>query len=330
MVFSIFSPADSIRTRLPKRILLVLVFLLSACQPPPPQPLRLGSNVWIGYETLYLARSLGYFEHLSIRLVELPSATEVLHAFRNHTLEIAALTLDESLTLTQTENDIRIILVMDVSNGADALMARPEIKTLADIKGKKVAVENTAVGAILLDAALTSVHLSPADITMIPLTIDEHVSVYTDGQVDAVITFEPVKTLLQLQGAHILYDSSRIPNRIVDVLVTRQQVIDHRPDDLKHLLSAYFKALRFISDNPSEAAKKMAGRMSLSPEQILPLYQGITIPGKKENQHFLTGSPPPLTASIDLLTALMEQKKLLYKPVDTRTLINSTLLPVQP
>ncbi len=150
-------------------ILFLLPFLI-ACE-PPQQPLRLGSNIWIGYETLYLAKKLGYYDKLPLNLVEMPSATEVMHAFRNHMLEMAALTLDEALFLKQTEQDIQIILVFDFSNGGDVLLGQPKITRLTELKGKKVGVENSAVGAILLDGALTSAQLSPADIQIVPLTV---------------------------------------------------------------------------------------------------------------------------------------------------------------
>lgn len=302
--------------------------LLTSCHSEPPKPLRIGTNIWIGYETLYLARSLGYCDNLPIKLVELPSATEVLHAFRNHTLEVAALTLDETLSLLQSETDLKIILIMDISKGGDALLAKPNITTLHDIKGKRVGVESTAVGAILLDGALSSVKLTPADIDIIPLTVDHHLAAYQNNQVDAVITFEPVKKQLLDLGATNLFDSSQIPNRIVDVLVTRQHIIDQRPDDLKQLLSTYFKALAYIHKNPRDASVRIAPRLGLSSTEIQNQYDGIKIPDLNENHLFLNGEEPTLKDSSAKLASLMYQKELLYKQVDSQYLMNGSLLPV--
>jgi len=41
--------------------------------------------------------------------------------------------------------------VMDVSNGGDAVMARPEINTLQDIKGKNIAIVNIPLGLYMLN-----------------------------------------------------------------------------------------------------------------------------------------------------------------------------------
>ena len=108
------------------------------------EPLAVGTNVWPGYEPLYLARNLGYYND-SIRLVEYSSATEVLRAIRNKLIDVATLTLDEVLLLRQSGVDVRSVLVTDISNGGDVIVARPGIETLADLKGRKVGVESTAL-----------------------------------------------------------------------------------------------------------------------------------------------------------------------------------------
>ena len=55
------------------------------------QPIRIGTNVWPGYEPLYLARSLqDWQQDGDIVLVEYPSSTEVIRAFRNRAIESAA------------------------------------------------------------------------------------------------------------------------------------------------------------------------------------------------------------------------------------------------
>ena len=102
---------------------------------------------------MHLAQSLKYFDTKQVRLVELANASQSSQAMRNGTVDAAMLTLDEVLNLKQNGLDLRIVLVMDVSNGADVLMANPSIAKLADLRGKRVGVESSAVGAVMLDAA---------------------------------------------------------------------------------------------------------------------------------------------------------------------------------
>lgn len=87
-----------------KPFALVLCLLLAILAPltHAGQVLRLGTNVWPGYEPLYLAAEHeAWPSRFNVRMVEYPSATEVLRAFRNRALEAAALTLDEVLLRQQ-------------------------------------------------------------------------------------------------------------------------------------------------------------------------------------------------------------------------------------
>jgi len=90
----------------------ILVAFLMGCTSVPEPIFRVGTNQWIGYELLYLARHLNEFNGSPIRLVELTSADEVSHGLRSGVLEAAALTLDEVIRLMDTGLDLRVILVL--------------------------------------------------------------------------------------------------------------------------------------------------------------------------------------------------------------------------
>jgi NitT/TauT family transport system substrate-binding protein len=104
-----------------------------ACSESSPPPLSVGSNQWPGYEPLHLAEKLDLHDGYPIKLVELTSATDVMNAFKYGQLDVAALTLDEVLLLAEDVSDLIVFLVMDISNGADKLIAKFYIKTLADL-----------------------------------------------------------------------------------------------------------------------------------------------------------------------------------------------------
>jgi NitT/TauT family transport system substrate-binding protein len=304
---------------------IVIGLFLSACS-DSERPLRVGSNQWLGYETLYLARSLGYFDEKHIELVELNSATTVAHAFQNEILDVAALTLDEVLTLMQTEDDLRVILVMDTSNGADALLAAPSITTLGGLKGKRVGVENTAVGALVLVAALTEANLTVSDVQVVPLTVDKHFLGFKEGRVDAVVSFEPVITRLHKAGARILFDSTHMPNQIIDVLVTRQSVIDSRSAALATLVQQQFKALRYFETEPERSVMLMSPRLATSAEALMLAYKGVKLPNRQANRRMMAGQQSPLMKSVEKLVSVMMKEKLLYKKPLIKQLIDARFI----
>src|SRR4029434_5342441 len=98
--------------------------------------LRIGTNVWIGSEPLYLARELGYLDPAVVQLVEYPSASEVLRAYRNQAIDGMVISLDELFGLAVDGLTPRIILVVDVSHGADVVVGRPGMKSMQGLHGK--------------------------------------------------------------------------------------------------------------------------------------------------------------------------------------------------
>ncbi len=300
-----------------------------SCSSEQESHLRLGTNIWPGYEPFYLARDLGYYDGKPIHLVELKSATEVIHAIRNNSIEAAALTMDEALLLLESNIEIYIIAVLDFSNGGDVVLAKPEINSLSEIKGKKIAVEHNALGALMLDAMLKKANLSIDDIILVPKTVDEHVSSYNNNQVDAVVTFEPYRSILLSEGARLLFDSSEIPKQIVDILVIRKDAIDKVSDSINPLIRGFLKAVQYLEKNPQDASKRMASRLNLSPKEVLSSYEGLTIPSLEENIKLFNKQPSELELSAQSLLELMLNEKLIMKSVKTDKLFSSKWLPEQ-
>lgn len=301
-------------------------WLVSACTPQEPLPLRVATNVWVGYESLYLARSLGLYEASNIRLVEMQSASEVSRAIRSKRVEAAALTLDEALNLRQSGLDLRVVLVMDVSDGADALVARPDTRDLQQLRGKRIGVERGAVGALMLDAALDAAGLRVEDVQVVTVHADEHVPAWRKGRVDALVTFDPMRSLLLQEGGHTLFDSRRISGRILDVLVVRADVLPRQGEALRRLLEGHFAALRHMRERPADAAARMAPRLGGDGVQAQQ-FDGLNLPGLADNRAWLAGPRPRLTRVAAELQALMLNDRLLQKRMDLSHLAEAGFLP---
>lgn len=309
--------------------LLTVLFSSVSCIQAPGSVLRIATNVWPGYEPLYLARGLGLYDESSLHLVEMPSASQALHALRNGIVEGAALTLDEALHLMQDKTiDLRVILVMDVSNGADVLLAREEISTLKDLRGKRVGVENTATGAVVLDAALERAGLNAKDVMILPTTVNDHVAVWQNHEVDALVTFEPVRSTLLNAGAHELFNTREIPGRILDVLVVRADAIEEHRAALKTLISGYFAAVRYIKNHPEDAAQRLSPRLKTHPRQVMSLFKGLDLPDLEANRKWLSGSNPTLKHAASSLADLMRQHHLLQFDINVDSLAEPGFLPV--
>lgn len=308
------------------RLLTLMVVLLcmagAACSRPEPSPLRVGTNIWPGYEPLYVARHLGYLDTNQVRLVEFTSTSQILRAFRNGAIDAACVTIDEALLLAQEAADVRLVLVFDISNGADVIMAKPGIADLKDLKGRRVGAETTALGAYVLMRALQSSGLTPRDVQIVPLEVSEHESAFKRGDVDAVVTFEPTRTKLRNFGARQVFDSSEIPGEIVDVLAVRSQYLQAHPDAVEHLLQGWYRTLNYMKEKPQDAARIAAARMGSTAEEFLASFEGLRLPDATETRRMLTGDPPLLLKNAQALADVMREHGLLQKEVEIQSLFD--------
>ena len=304
----------------------ILAIAITNCTTPPSSPLRIGANLWTGYETLYLARDLGYYDQQPIKLVDYPSGTEEVRAYRNNEIEGAGLSIDQALSIAATQDNIKIITIMDVSHGGDVILGKPEIANIKALKGKRVGVESTALGAFFISRALEKNGMSVKDIQIVSLELTEHERAYKQGKVDAVVTFGPARIKLLAAGAKLLFDSSQIPGEIVDILAVSKEAITNSSDTIQSLVNGRFRALDYLEKNPQDAASRIAKRTQVTPEQILNAFKGLRQPNLQQNQKLLDKSDPALVNSMRKLVQIMVENKLLPKAIDPVNLLDDRFI----
>jgi len=300
---------------------LVLSLALSGCMRQPETALRIGTNVWIGSEPLYLARELGRLDPAAVQLVEYPSASEVLRAFRNQAIDGMVISLDELFGLAADGFQPRIILVVDVSHGADVVVGRRGMRTMSDLKGKSVAVESSALGAFVLSRALALNGMQASDVNVVHLESNEQTGAFERGQVDGAVTFDPYRAQFLQAGARTLFDSAQIPGEIVDLLAVRASAIDKEPKAIQALLAGWFDAIDYMTRNPKDAARQMGIRQQTSGEQFLAAQKGLHVPSRDENLRMLGGTTPELAVTGRRLMSLMVEAKLLRAQLDIEALL---------
>lgn len=312
-------------SRWPVALLACLLVVVTGCDSPKP-PLRVASIQWVGYQPLHLAQDLDLFPEGRIRVADFTSNTESLRAFRNRNVEVAALTLDEVLLLRHDGHDARVILILDYSEGADAIVARPEIDDLAGLRGKRIGVESTAATAYLLARGLEFAGLSVDDVEIVKLNAGMQEQAYREGRIDAVATFEPLRTHLVNMGARELFNSTQIPGEIVDVLVTRGEIIDQREDDLVTLIDGWFRAIRHAEQRPDEAARMLAPRLGLSASEYRSAVAGMSFPSRTENCRLLADNGRAMADPLGRLHGLMTAQGLFRTATPPQNVFDDRIL----
>lgn len=292
------------------------------------KPISIAAHVWPGYELMFLARNEGGLDARQVNLIETTSATDSLQALAAGKVDGAALTLDEVLEARSKGMPLSVVIVFDISAGADVLIARPGIKKLADLKGLRIGYEAGALGALMLAETLRAGGLTKKDVKLVSLAINEQRDAWMREQVDALVTYEPVSSQLLAQGAVKLFDSRQIPNTIVDVLAIRSDVLDRsHASAIRHLIAAHFRALGHLSHNPHDAAYRMSTHLGLPEGDVLLAYKGLLLPDASNNRLLLTGSLPPLLDSARKVSALMVEEGLLPHDDSLTGLLRAEFLP---
>ncbi len=304
---------------------------LTSCASSAEPGLRIATNQWIGYELLHLGQALAVENAMpaqpGIRLIELLSNTDSIQALAAGTIDGAGLTLDEAISARAAGLDLKIVLVFDFSAGADVLLARPGITRLDQLKGRHIGVEQTGVGALMLDAAMKQAGLARGEVRVISMTADQHLAAFEQGKVDALVTFEPIASQIIATGGQALFDSRAIPGSIVDVLAISSRALADNPNTLRTLLSRYFSALDHLRLHPDDASRRMAPRLGLTPAAVQAGYTGLVLPDLAENRRLLGGKPAPLEATATHLAALMLREKLLVREIDVSQFVVPDSLP---
>lgn len=303
----------------------LLGFPLMGCSKTEPI-IRIATNSFPGYELLHLAEYQGYIKSDKAKILDMPSATAILQALAAGNIEGAALTLDEVISAKSDNMLLKIVAVLDVSLGADVALAKPGITDLPSLIGKRIGVEQSAVGAVMLASLLEKANLTINDIQVTYATVDEHAALYLDNKVDALVTFEPVTRTLLAAGAHKLFDSSEIPGMIVDVLVVREDVIKRSPNAIREVVSGQFHALKDLTTRPEEVSPIIAKRLGISPAEVSASYQGLELPDLKSNHEWLADEPPKLAHNLIKLQELMLNAKLIPNKVNIIDLIDAQFL----
>lgn len=300
---------------------LLLVAALLGCVREPEPSLRIGTNVWIGSEPLYLARELGHLDAKAVQLVEYPSASEVLRAFRNDAIDGMVISLDELFGLAVDGLQPKVILVVDISHGADVVVGRPAMRKMNDLKGKRIAVESSALGAFVLSRALALNGMQASDVNIVYLESNEQPSAFQKGEVDGAVTFDPYRVQMLQAGGVTLFDSTQIPGEIVDLVAVRSTALAEHPTAIRALLHGWFRAIDYLKREPQDAARRMGIRQQTTGKQFLQGLQGLHIPSREENLTMLGGPTPGLAVTGRRLMSLMLENKLLRSTLKIEDLL---------
>ncbi len=260
------------------------------------ETIKLGHSTWVGYGPFFIAKDKGFFkeEGVDVELVTIEDVKVRFAALASGQIHVLATTVDTMPLYVKPDIRYQYLFAVDDSKGGDGIVANKEIKTIADLKGKKVAFTEGSVSQFYINVLLHEAGLSQSDIEIVSMTAGDAGSAFVAGKVDAAVTWEPWLTRgKQAPHGHLLTDSSNNPGLITDVLLAPVEIIDSRGNELRALYRAWNRAVDFVKSNPDEAHEIMAkgvGGWLKDPKVFAETLTGIVYYDKAMNEAFF-GTP---------------------------------------
>ncbi len=151
--------------------------------------------------------------------------------------------------------DTTALIVGDFSNGNDGIVLKGKDK-LTDIKGQKVNMVELSVSHYLLARALEGAGLSEKDLTVVNTSDADLVAAYASPDVTSAVTWNPLLSeIAAMPGSKEVFNSSKIPGEIIDLMVVNTETLKDNPAFGKALAGAWYEIMGIMSKSDEAGAK---------------------------------------------------------------------------
>jgi NitT/TauT family transport system substrate-binding protein len=261
------------------------------------EPITIGYSDWPGWVAWDIAEQQGFFKKhgVNVKLVWFPVYTDSLNALAAGKVDANCQTWSDTLGPLAQGLPLKAVLVNDNSFGNDAMIAQPGIKSIKDLKGKKVATELGTCDHFLMLKGLEANGMKESDVQFTNIKVQDCPTAMLAKQVDAAVVWEPSRTkiLKEVKGSTSVFDSSSIPGLIPDLLVMQSKVVASRPADVQKIVDAWYDAIDWWRAHPDEAVTILAKRTDTPVQDYKDFIKGTRIFSAPEAMAALTKSTDP-------------------------------------
>jgi NitT/TauT family transport system substrate-binding protein len=291
---------------------------------PESGTVTLGTQPWIGYGPLTtIAPKQGIFAKnglSDVKTVNFKSDKDINSALAGGQIDGASVGISQALTFAASGIPVKVVLLEDVSETADAILGRG-VSSIADLRGKQVAVEEGTVGDMMLRYALKQNGMTIDDVHVVPLTAADAGTAIIAGKVDAAVTYEPYVSEAQAKDPEIkpIYTAGEREGLISDMLILRDDFIKNNPGQVEALVKSWGDAMDYYNANTSASQQLISQGLDSSYDELKTAFDGVKFFDLQQNQRQLNGPFPDL---VDQVQAIMIDAKLLPNEVNVNDLID--------
>lgn len=207
----------------------------------------------------------------------------------------------------------RIVIVDGVAHPDDtfAIVAKPEVKNIVDLKGRQIVGPKGTVLHHLLSAALKSSGVEMKDVNWVSMNLPASLTTLLGGRADAALLAAGGILAAEKAGFHALVKAKGLIETNL-VLAARGDFAKEYPDVVRRVAKVNRQALQWALSNKSQAIALGAKELQLSKEDAAKLF---------EWSHFYSDLTQKGIDALQNSQRFLLEQKMMNRSVDINTLI---------
>lgn len=295
---------------------------------------KYGGSAWLGHYPAYLAMTEGFLKEAGIEQdwQSFGTSSSRMSAVMSGGVDIACTGIVSALALmARGAKQFSVIAIPENFGRVEGLMVRGGVKSIQELKGKKVGVTFASSAHLLVLDLIAKAGLKPDEVTVLNVPAPELPAAMQAGQIDAAAAWTPQFDAIHKQpGVTVLADDTQFSlyqsNKVTpgpDVLVVRRAFAEKNPETVKAYLSAYFKATALLRDKPEQAAGPLSKLTNLSTEDQLAAVKGADWYSQAQQAELLKG---PYIEGLQKLAELLVSHKQIDKAPTVKEWIDTSFV----
>ncbi|GAA3473023.1 ABC transporter substrate-binding protein [Nonomuraea roseola] len=280
---------------------LAVTTLAAACGSSPSAPAAENRQVRLGYfpNITHATALYGIEKDLYAKSLGVPVTTSTfnagpaaIEAVFSGAVDATYIGPNPAINAWEKSKGKAINIVAGAASGGVFLVVKPEINSVEDLKGKKIATpqlgntQDVALRHWLLEKGIKTDTKGGGEVSIVPQENSQTLQTFATGDIDGAWVPEPFASRLVLESkGKILQDERELwPGKqfVITHLIVRQEWAKANPDLLKKLVEAHVQSTQEINADPDAAAKvvnasvqKLTGK-PLKPEVLASAFKNIT------------------------------------------------------
>ena len=261
------------------------------------KPIKIGYDLWPGYAALVIAKEKGYFaeEGLNLKIIKYSDYLKGWDDFSNNNLDGHFGVFTDTIVKRSEGFNIKTVYFTDASYGQDVIVAKKEIRTIADLMDKKISVIGiNSFSHIWVSALLEKNGLNEVDVQFANIDNSAVPRALASGEIDAGHTYGPFVAEAVKAGFHILDGATtkEVHGIIVDDLAFHSKFIKERSDDISKIIKSLNRAVQFLQTNQLESHAIVSKDFEMDIQDVAAYFKDAKIFNVENNKQLLNKKTP--------------------------------------